>query len=118
MKKLIFALLLVAGPAWGQSLTFMNPVTTQSLAITSSSTQITTSLGAHVRVVRLHPTEDAHVAFGSSPAAGSSIVATTADLLIPADTTEYFLVSPNGFIAVIEDSSNALGIIYVTGMTR
>ena len=116
MKKLILALLLIASPAWGQSLTFLSPVTTQTLELGAASAQITTSLGEYVRVVRLHPTEDAHVAFGSSPAAGSSVTATTADLLIPADTTEYFLVSPNGFIAVIRDVST--GVVYVTGMTR
>lgn len=118
MKKLIFALLLIATPAWGQSLIFLNPMTTQSLAITRTSTMITSALGDYVRVVRLHPTEDAHVAIGASPAAGGVLTATTADFLIPADTTEYFMIVPGGFIAVVEDADNALGIIYVTGMTR
>lgn len=111
MKRLIFALLLIAAPAWGQSPTFMRPVTTQTLEIHSSSSSITNSLGAHVRVVRLHPTEDAHVAVGSTP-----LTATTADFLVPADTTEYFLVGPNSYIAVIRDGSS--GVIYVTSMSR
>ena len=111
MKKLILALLLIAGPAWGQSLTFMRPMTTQTLELGAVSASITNSLGDFVRVVRVHPTEDAHVAVGASP-----LTATAADFLVPADTTEYFLIRPNGFIAVIRDGST--GVIYVTGMTR
>ena len=111
MKKLILALLLIAAPAWGQSLTFLRPMTTQTLELGTASASITNSLGEYVRVVRVHPTENAHVAVGVSP-----LTATTADLLVPADTTEYFMVPPNGYIAVIRDSTT--GVIYVTGMTR
>ncbi len=107
----LFFMLAAAGPAWGQSLDFLRPVTTQTLEVFTSSASITNSLGEYVRVVRLHPTEDAHVAIGSSP-----LTATTADLLIPADTTEYFLVGPNSYIAVIRNATS--GVIYVTGMTR
>ncbi len=113
MKKFIAPLfvMLVAWPAWGQSLDFLRPVTTQTLQIHISSSSITNSLGEYVRVVRLHPTEDAHVAMGASP-----LTATTDDLLVPADTTEYFLVGPNSYIAVIVSATQ--GVIYVTGMTR
>ena len=116
MKKLILVLLLIAAPAWGQSLTFLRPITTQTLEVGAVSAQITNALGAYVRVVRLHPTVDAHVAIGSSPLAGNTLTATAADLLMPADTTEYFMISPGGYIAVIQDA--ATGVIYVTGMTR
>jgi len=111
MKKLILVLLLVAGPAWGQSPTFMRPVTTQTLEIHSSSSSITNALGSQIRVVRLHPTEDVHVAIGVTP-----LTATTDDLLLPADITEYFLVGPGEYIAVIQNATS--GVIYVTGMTR
>ncbi len=113
MKTFLTALfvMLAAWPAWGQSLDFLRPVTTQTLEVFTSSASITNSLGAYVRVVRVHPTEDAHVAIGASP-----LTATTDDLLVPADTTEYFLVAPNSYIAVIRNATS--GVIYVTGMTR
>ncbi len=113
MKTFLTALfvMLIAWPAWGQSLDFLRPVTTQTLEIHSSSSSITNSLGAYIRVVRLHPTEDAHVAIGASP-----LTATTDDLLVPADTTEYFLVAPNSYIAVIV--SGTQGVIYVTSMSK
>ena len=117
MKRLILALFLVATPAWGQSLTFLRPVTTHTLEIVSTSTAMTTSFGPHIRMVRVHPTENAFLAIGrSTVSVVASTSAITAPVFLPADITEYFLVSPGEFIAVIQDA--AAGVVYITEMSR
>lgn len=118
MKKLILALLLIAAPAWGQSLLFLRPMTSHTLAIDSTSTAISTSFGPFTRVVRVHPTEDAWVAFGNAnvSAVTAASEALTAAWFMPADITESFLISPGQFLAVISNGTD--GTIYVVEMGR
>lgn len=68
--------------------------TTQALTPTSTSGQ-SAAFGASTRFVRLHADVAVHVKVGSDP------TATTSDLRLAADATEYFGVTPGDKIAVI-----------------
>lgn len=87
------------------------PVTTQILTSGSTSVSVTNAFGSFIRVVRIHPTEDIFMTLGSTPQ-----TAVSTDMLLPADTTEYFRVSPGEYIAVIQSSTG--GTVYVTEMDR
>lgn len=75
--------------------------TTRTTGVASAATAV---LGA--RLVRLVCTGDCHIVFGVNP------TATTADMLLPAGTVEYFVCDPLHKIGVIRTSAD--GILYIT----
>ena len=93
-------------------------MTSHTLAIDGTSTAISTSFGPHTRVVRVHPTVDAWVAFGTASVSAVTVAseALTAAWFMPGDITEPFLVSPGQFLAVISNGTD--GTIFVVEMGR
>ncbi|HZT29502.1 MAG TPA: hypothetical protein VFA33_06445 [Bryobacteraceae bacterium] len=82
----------------------INPGTTQTLAIGSSSAATAAPIGADV--VRLVATVDCYVAIGSSP------TATASSMFLPAKMAEYFVLAQTDKIAVLQVSSG--GTLYIT----
>jgi MinD superfamily P-loop ATPase len=92
------------------SATHYTPGTTHKKAYTDTSAAIDTAIGAGVYVVRILCTTDAHITFAASPTA----VAT--DMLITANTPEYFSVTEGQKVAAIREALD--GDLYVTEMVR
>lgn len=70
------------------------PVAEQSITITAGSTQ-GSALNSATHLVRLHTDTACHIAVGTNPTASS------ANLKMLTDSTEYFAVTPGDVIAVI-----------------
>ncbi len=119
MRILIFltALFVLAFPAGAAE----EPViyrAASSYSITSSTTSkaTTDAIGPFIRVVRVHPTEDAFILFGISSSSRPLVATAATSIFLPADKTEYFWTSPGRYIAVIRDSTD--GIVYISEMDR
>lgn len=87
--------------------TSSKPVLTQTPLAFDGSVQ-SAAFAATTWLVRLHPTEDCHVIFAASP------TATTSEMFLPADTTEYFDVMPGQKLAAIKAST--AGTLHITEM--
>ena len=89
------------------SITRIRPTRTQKVSFTgtaASSSSIGT--GSGTIPVRLHCTEDCHIAFGTSP------TATADDMPLKAGQPEYFEVNAGSKISAIQDSSG--GDLFIT----
>jgi hypothetical protein len=73
-----------------------------------ASAAASTAVSNATVVVRLISTSNCHVAFGSAPTAGAT------DMLLVANSPEYFKVNPADKVSVIQDS--AAGTLYLTEM--
>ena len=73
------------------------PLAEDTVAIGSESAQ-SDAFGANTNLIRVHTDAACHVLVGANP------TATTANMRLAADTTEYFAVTPGNKIAVIEAS--------------
>lgn len=83
------------------------PLDSMTLAVGAVSNRNTKPINAGI--VRLLPTTDCHIRFGDS-----SVVATAIDLPILKYVTEYFVLQPNEYISVIQDSAG--GSLFITTM--
>lgn len=83
------------------------PRTTQNVAFTGTSARTTNAIGNFIQVVRLVATQACYVRVGNS-----TVAATTADFLLPANTVDYIIVDPGSFIAAIQVSAG--GTLSVT----
>ena len=70
----------------------MPPISEQKVTISGTSAQ---SAAFGCKVIRVHTDVACHVAFGANP------TATTSNMRLQADTTEYFGVTPGNKVAVI-----------------
>src|SRR5262245_38680730 len=77
--------------------------TTTSVAVTSVSAQ-TTTMSAQTYKVRVAANTAIHIKNDTS----TTVTATAADVLIPANSPEYFTVSPGSRLAAIKASTNGL----------
>lgn len=84
------------------------PLSSDSVAYTVSAGTIDPVAGAHIHVVRIVTTTDAYISFTGT--------ATTADMYIPADVPELFVIHPGQAVSAIRDTAD--GTLHVTYMTR
>lgn len=75
------------------------PSAPQKVTITSSSTQ-SSAFSANVSVIRIFPTSNCYVKFGSNP------TATTSDIYCPGGILQFFGVIPGEKVAVIQDTAS------------
>lgn len=80
--------------------------THQSVAYTGTAGTIATAVGTQTYKVRVVVTTAAYVKVGNSP------TATTSDVYMPADTPEYFTITPGMKVSAIQVS--AAGTLHVT----
>jgi hypothetical protein len=80
--------------------------THQSVAYTGTAGVITNAFGSGVQKVRVVATTACYVAFGAAP------TATTSSAYLPADSPEYFTVSPGEKVSAVQLSSG--GTLHVT----
>lgn len=114
MSRLIaLFVMLLAIPASAAEI--YTPITTHTLDATGTSQTISTSFGAHTRVMRIHAREDIFFAVGSI-SGGATPTASSLDHFLPADTTEYFLVNPGSDIAVI--SNGTTGEVFIMELSK
>lgn len=85
------------------------PGATQSVAYTGTAGTISNAVGAQTYQVRVWCTSQAYIAFGASP------TATTSDIPIPANTPEYFTITPGQKVSAVRDSTS--GTLFVTEMS-
>jgi hypothetical protein len=85
------------------------PLRVQSVAYSGTAGVIANPIGAGVNVVRITLTSAGYIAFGAAP------VATTAGIYMPADTPDYFIVSPNHKVSAIQASAG--GNLHVVEMS-
>lgn len=83
--------------------------THQSVAYTGTAGTITNAVGAQTYKVRVVVTTAAYVAIGNSP------TATAASVYCPADTPEYFTITPGMKVSAIQLSAG--GTLHVTEIT-
>jgi hypothetical protein len=83
--------------------------THQSVAYTGTAGTITNAVGAQTYKVRVVCTTAAYVLIGNSP------TATSAAVYVPADTPEYFTITPGQKVSAIQVSSG--GTLHVTEIT-
>ncbi len=86
------------------------PGTSQVKAYTGTAGVIDNAIGAGTNVVRVFCTTAAYIAFGTAP------TATTSDIPVPANTPEYFLISPGHKVSAVQSASG--GNLHVTEMSR
>lgn len=87
------------------------PGITQTKAYTATSATIDNAISDGIQVIRVWLTT---AGFIKITAAGTA--ATTADIPLPANTPEYFIVPPGQKVAAIRSASD--GTLYVTEMSR
>jgi hypothetical protein len=75
------------------------PVAEQIVAIGGGSVTITNPFSSKTAVIRVHADSICSIAIG-----GSGVTAAATNMRMPADTTEYFSVQPNQYIAVISNT--------------
>lgn len=80
--------------------------TVQSVAYTGTAGTITNAVGPQTYRVRVVCTTDAFIKIDNSPTATSS------DSYIPANSVEYFTISPGQKVSAIQSSAG--GTLYVT----
>jgi hypothetical protein len=80
--------------------------THQSVAYTGTAGTITNAVGVGVNKVRVVVTSAAYVLIGTAP------TATTAAVYMPADSPEYFTISPGEKVSAIQVSGG--GTLHVT----
>lgn len=86
------------------------PGTTQNVAYTGTAGTITNAIGTGITVIRVWLTTAGFIKIAASP------TATTADIPMPANTPEYFVVPPGSKVSAIQSASG--GTLYVTEMSR
>lgn len=86
------------------------PGLTQTKAYTGTAGTIDNAISDGVNVIRVWLSTAGYIAIGKSP------TATTADIPMPANTPEYFIVPMGSKVSAIQASSG--GSVYVTEMTR
>jgi len=92
-----------AGPDGGIFQAF-KPGTHQSVAYTGTAGTISNAVGTSL--IRVICTSDAYIAVSSAP------TATTSDMLVIANTTEYFVCNPDDKVSAIQVSAG--GTLHVT----
>jgi len=80
--------------------------THQSVAFTGTAGTITNAIGTGVHKVRVVITSAGYIKIGVSP------TATTSDVYMPADTPEYFTISPGEKVSAIQVGTG--GTLHVT----
>ena len=102
MKRiLLLALALFAVPAQAQ---VFQPITSYTLALTTSPTTASQVIGAQSRQVRVVSTVVAHVSFPISPIVAAAV-------FLPANEPAFIKVPPGGYVYAVGESS---GTLYVT----
>ena len=86
------------------------PTVNHKKAYTGTAGTIDDPITDGVTVIRVLVTSAAHIAIGANP------TATTADMLLPANSPEYFLVPMNSKVSAVQASAG--GDLHVTEMTR
>lgn len=84
--------------------------TVQSTAYSTTAGSVATSFGTQTFKVRIVSTTAAYIAFGKAPVAAS-----TSGSYIPADSPEYFIVSPGEKVSGVQVSG--AGTLYVTELS-
>lgn len=74
------------------------PIAEQTISISGSSTACTNAFNKNTNFVRIETDSICSIAFGTSP------TATTGNMRLAANTTEYFSVPPGYKVAVISNS--------------
>lgn len=92
----------------GLPISALHPDSVNEQLVESSTAHLSTSLQG-VEVVRVWASADCHIAFG-----GIDVVAATSNLLLKANSPEYFHLRGDQYISVIQDS--APGNLYITPM--
>lgn len=89
--------------------TFGTPVAGETVfAAYAAAAGSTTAVAGKTQVVRVMSTTDCFVAIGAA------VVATAADMYLPANSPEYFSIPPGGVVSAIQVA--AAGVIYATPM--
>jgi len=83
--------------------------THQSKAYTGTAGTIDNAVGTQIYKVRVVTTSAAYIKIGDSP------TATTADVYMPADSPEYFTITPGQKVSAIQVSAG--GTLHVTETT-
>lgn len=86
------------------------PGLTQVKAYTGTAAAIDNAIGEGTNVVRIWLSTAGYIAFGTAP------TATTSSIPMPANTVEYFLISPGHKVSAIQASSG--GNLHVTELSR
>lgn len=87
--------------------------TTHTATISGTAALVGSAFGSQTVVVRVVATTDCHLAFGTSNATPT---ATVNNPYLPANTVEYFTVSPGMLLSVIQSTAGGTG--YATEMTQ
>jgi hypothetical protein len=82
----------------------------QQISFDGSTVNSTALVG--VQVVRLWASADCHIAFGST----SSTVAIQTNLLLKANSPEYFSLNEDEYIAAVKVTAGSTGTLYITPM--
>ena len=91
----------------------MNPmknVKTQTVSVSGTSAATTDAFGDSTTTIRVVSTTDCYLKFGAAP------VATSSNMLLPANVVEYFAATPGVKLAAIQKTVS--GTLYVTEMTK
>lgn len=83
--------------------------THQSVAYTGTAGTIANIVGPYITKVRVVATTAAYIKIGNSP------TATTSDVYMPADSPEYFTITPGQKVSAIQVASG--GTLHVTEIT-
>ncbi len=83
--------------------------TSQNAAYSGTAATITNAVGTETYIVRVVCNTDAFVKIDNSP------TATTSDAFCPANTPEYFSITPGRKVSAVQ--SSASGTLYVTEIT-
>lgn len=102
---------ILARDKYDQSIQCLKPGTTQTIAISGSSTPMTNPVAANTVVVRLVATTNCYVAIAASP------TATSANMPLIANVPEYFRIDENQSMKVAGLQVSASGNLYVTEMS-
>ncbi len=93
------------------------PITSHVLDATATSQAISTNFGTQARIMRIHAEEDIYFSLGISGSAPvASITSGSQSHFLPADTTEYFRVSPGSEIAVIRQDTT--GQVWIMELSK
>lgn len=106
-----------------QEVTTLRPLTTHVLGATSTSAVMTQAVSSQTTWVRIYTINNVHVAFGGSTVTAAATDSATggsgccySDMLLPAQSVEYFRISRGEYIAVIRDTTD--GEVFITEMTK
>lgn len=86
------------------------PGASQTIAYTATSGVVASAVGTQTYLVRIVTTSDAFVKIAAAP------VAAAADVFMPANTPEYFVINPGEKVAAVQVSAG--GNLHITELTK